>query len=72
MRDDNVISIFKPTKKEIARLEAKFAHLLPKPPVKSHLELDPGFRDESDRYPGKLGEALRKYGSFKGYFRSKK
>jgi hypothetical protein len=54
-----------PTKKEMARLAAK------EEPV-SPLTLDPGFRDESDKYDGKLREAMKKYGSFKGHFRSKK
>jgi hypothetical protein len=59
---DNVISIFRPTKKEIAKWFTKNSVPIPEPPLK----LDPGFRDESDRYSGKLREAMKKYGSFKG------
>lgn len=59
---DNVISIFRPTKKEINKWFAKNSVPIPESP----LELDPGFRDESDKYSGKLREAMKKYGSFKG------
>ncbi len=61
----NVFSIFMPTRKEIARLAAK------EEPV-SPFTFDRGFTDDSDKYSGKLREAMQKYGSFKGHFRSKK
>ena len=59
----DVISIFRPTKKDLDKLKA----LEESPPTLGH-----GFRDDSDKYSGKLREAMKVYGSFKGFFRSKK
>jgi hypothetical protein len=63
MNEDNVISIFKPTKKEIERLEKMYKHLFTPPPPVSDKQ---GGWDEAHKYSGKLREAMEKYGSFKG------
>jgi hypothetical protein len=61
---DNVIHIFRPTKKELDKWFGK------KDEPKG-IGGDGGY-DETSKYSGKLKEAMEKYGHFKGHFRSKK
>lgn len=62
----NVISFYKITDKErqkwLKEIVAEPKPYIPWLPI----EMDPGFNDESDKYSGKLREAMKKYGSFKG------
>lgn len=58
---NNVISFYTITKKEHQKWLKAIGNVPPPPPID-----DNGFWDSTGLYVGKLAEAMRKYGSFKG------